>query len=207
MKTIRIIFVMSLLVALLAPASAMSKTLSGERYGFALLGARDYDRYSDPSVSIKLGVNLPIDQDLDITPFFIYETADNETTLLGTAQAGFDSYTLGARGDYFITKNGSIRIYAGGGMGFVHTKVDTPLGSADDDDLLFQAHGGLDMDLGEKIGLRPECAYTRIGNEDDVNCGALFNLKLGKSFDLLAEARFYLDNREIFYSIGGGMTF
>jgi opacity protein-like surface antigen len=216
MKTLRLLMILSILTVLVIPAAAMAEGLSGKKYGFALLGARDYDRYSDPSLSIKLGANLPIDETIDITPFFIYETADDDTSLLGLAQAGFDSYTLGARGDYFITEKGSMKIYAGGGIGYARTEttacvtlpiIGTQCTDASDSDLYFQAHGGMDMDMGEKIGLRPECAYTRIGNTDDVNCGAMFNLKLGKSFDLLAEARFYLDNREIYYSIGGGLTF
>lgn len=207
MRIFRLLAVFSLIAVLVIPATAMAKGLSGEKYGFALLGARDYDRYSDPSISIKLGANIPINQDLDITPFFVYETVDSDAQPFGPLAVEVTSFTLAVRGDYFITERGSMKIYAGGGMGFVHKEYDYPTYSTDDDDLLFQAHGGLDMDLGEKIGLRPECAYQRIGDDDDVNCGAMFNLKLGESFDLLAEARFFLDNREIFYSIGGGLKF
>jgi len=216
MRTLRFFTILSLIAIMVIPATASAKGLSGEKYGFALLGARDYDAYNDPSVSIKLGVNLPVDHTLDITPFFIYETVDADTSIIGINQQEFDSYTLGARGDYFITEKGSMKIYAGGGLGYVRTEttacvtvpiIGTQCTDGSDSDLYFQAHGGMDMDMGEKIGLRPECAYTRIGNKDDVNCGALFNLKLGESFNLLAEARFFMDNRELFYSIGGGMKF
>jgi hypothetical protein len=202
MRTLRLLTVLSLFAIMPIPATAVAKGLSGERYGFALLGARDYDAFSDPSISIRLGANLPINDSLDITPFFTYETVDEETPLTGTAQAGFDSYTLEVRGDYFITEKNSLRFYAGGGAGLVSIDAVTT-----DNELMFQAHGGMDIDLGEETGLRPECAYLRIGDDDDMNCGALFNVRLGESFNLLAEARFFVDNREIFYSIGGGMTF
>jgi len=203
MKMLRFLLVLAMLTALLVPASAMAKTLSGEKYGFALLGAKDYDDFADPALNIRLGMNIPVNSDLDITPFFNYETLDSDTTGAVAIPVEYDAYTLAVRGDYFITQKRDLKIYAGGGFGL--TRTETPATS--DNDLYFQAHGGLDMDLGDNMGLRPECAYTRIGDEDDMVCGAMLNLQLGASFNLLAEAKLFIDNRELFYSIGGGMTF
>jgi len=208
MKTLRLLFILSLLTALMVPATAMGKTLSGERYGFAILGAKDYDHYRDPSVSIKLGANLPINNDLDITPFLIHESLDSDSDVITGTSIDRTTITLAARGDYFLKKKKKLAIYVGGGAGLALTETTVP-GSPkqDDTDLYFQAHGGLDMNMGPDMGLRPECAYLRVGDNDDVHCGAMFNIQLGNSFNLLAEARFFIDNRELFYAIGGGMSF
>jgi len=208
MKAIRFIFVLSLLAALLIPATAMAKTLSGEKYGFAILGVKDYDHYTDPSVSIKLGVNLPINNDLDITPFLIYESLDSDSEIITGTSIDRTTITLAARGDYFLMEKKKFTIYVGGGAGLALSDTDVPGSpSQDDTDLYFQAHGGLDMSMGPDMGLRPECTYLRVGDNDDVNCGVLFNIQLGNSFNLLAEGRFFIDNRELFYAIGGGLNF
>lgn len=216
MKILRLLFVLALMATLMAPATAMAKTLAGEKYGFALLGAKDYDDFADPALNIRLGYNIPINDDLDITPFFNYESLDSDTTGAVVVPVEYDAYTLAVRGDYFITEKRSMKIYAGGGFGLTRTEatacvtvpiIGTVCSESSDNDLYFQAHGGLDMDLGDNMGLRPECAYTRIGDEDDVICGAMLNLELGSSFNLLAEAKLFIDNRELFYSIGGAFTF
>ena len=204
---------------MLAPAPVAAKTLAGVKHAYVLLGIRDYDDYNKTGPSMELGVNLPITEKLDITPFFRHEEVDS-TVFFSPYE--FESDTLAARGDFRIKEiDHKYTVYAGGAVGFTRTKVTStttipgfwfmPTRSVtttvEEDDLLFQVHGGLLMNLAEQVGLKPECAYIRAGDYDDVNCGVLFNYDPNDMFSVLAAGKFFFNDRDLSYSIGGVFKF
>lgn len=187
-------------IVFLNPMPAFCDALGGQKYFYGKLGLADYDGFNDTAASIELGVNFPIDARLDLRPFLFHESLN-----AGPPGGGFDiSRTyLALRGDYFVKKGEKFEPLVGGVVGFAHTEVDT----AAEDDLLFQVHGGMDISLSPKAGLRPQVAYIRVGNADDLVASGLLNVSLSEQLDIIAEGRLYLDNIDLFYGVGLAVRF
>ena len=185
LKRIRIVPFLAL-AALVAAPPAQAETVLTPFAGLAFGGRADDSKFTyGGAIGFRGdGAGLGFEIDFGYTPEFFPEGGrlreSNVTTLMGNL--------------LLLAPGGSVRIYGAGGVGLLKTRVEDADGffDVDSNDFGLNVGGGLEISLGERVGLRGDLRYFRAltdpepDNEFDIDLADLdfFRATVGLSLKL-----------------------
>lgn len=212
-KTIIHITILAVLVLGVAVRPGSAQGLLGKRYiGFSISQMTPGDDFvkdiDDSILGLGGGINIPISTNIDA--IFSLGYAKLEGGLMGVDVEATSIALLGGL-NYHFTPDKKVDPFVGIGAGLSKVKTETSyLGyelSDDEDDFAISIGGGVEIDLNDKISLRPNIEYLNIGDKDDFALGIGLNMWFNESVFGSLSVSYALDEGDVFYSAGIGFGF
>ncbi len=212
-KTIIHITILAVMVLGIAVRPGFAQGLLGERYiGFAISQTKPGDDFvkdiDDSILGLGGGINVPISTNVDA--IFSLGYAKLEGGLMGVDVEATSIALLGGLNFHFAPDK-KVDPFVGIALGLVKTKAKASYFgyelSDDEDNFATSIGAGVEIDLNDKMSLRPNIAYSKIGDEDDFALGIGLNMWFNESVFGSLSASYALDEGDVYYSAGIGFGF